>query len=60
VCEKNYRPAGDGVLEFDSQQGSWTKPHSIPQVQKMAECYLESYRSRRNLPAVDCTESEKA
>jgi hypothetical protein len=60
VCEKNYRPAGDGVLEFDSQQASWTTTHSTPQIQKMAECYLDSYRSRRTQPAVESPEREDA
>ena len=58
VCEKNYRPAGDGILEFDSQNATWTTPHSTPQIQKMAECYLESYRSRRIQPAIDSPASE--
>jgi hypothetical protein len=48
VCEKNYRPAGDGLLEYDSQRASWVSSHSDPQIQKMAECYLQSYLSRRS------------
>jgi hypothetical protein len=58
VYEKNYRPAGDGILEFDSQRAFCATPHSTPQIQKMAECYLESYRSLRSQPAVDSPASE--
>jgi hypothetical protein len=60
VCEKNFRPAGDGILEYDSQRAVWTSAHATPQVQKMAECYLESYRSRRTQSAVDSIASENA
>jgi hypothetical protein len=58
VCEKNYRPAEDGILEYDSQRAAWTSVHATPQIQKMAECYLEGYRSRRNQTAVDSPASE--
>jgi len=60
VYEKNYRPAGDGILEFDLQQDSWITPHSTPQIQKMAECYLKSYRVRRSQPAVYSPASENS
>lgn len=59
VCEKNYRPAGDGVLEYDSTHALWVSAHSDPQIQKMAECYLQAYRSRKNPSLVDSTSSTK-
>ena len=47
VREKNYRPAGDGFLEYDSQHSQWMSTHPDPQIQKMAECYVQSYLARR-------------
>jgi hypothetical protein len=46
VCEMNYLPAGHGTLEFLKVEQRWTQPHPDPRIQKMAECYLESYLRR--------------
>lgn len=46
VCERNHRPVSDGELEFDRARACWIKPHDNPGVQKMAECFLESYLRR--------------
>jgi hypothetical protein len=43
VCERGHRPAEHGSLEFDTALARWTKPHSNRCVQRMAECFLESY-----------------
>lgn len=48
VCERNHRPVGDGVLEFEPEQGIWLRPHPDPRLQKMAECYLESRLKKRS------------
>lgn len=50
VCERAYRPAAHGTLEYDSALGRWCAPHSDPRLQKMAECYLECYLLRRRHP----------
>jgi hypothetical protein len=47
VCERDHRPIERGDLEFDTQQLGWTKAHSDPRLQKMAECFLES-RCKKN------------
>ncbi len=47
ACELNYRPADCGTLEFDRHQNTWAKQHSDPRLQRMAECYLEAFFSRR-------------
>lgn len=47
VCETDHRPAGHGTLEFDVSLGQWVSTHPDPRIQKMAECYLESYLLRR-------------
>ena len=33
VCEKNYRPASDGILEYDSLREPWNSTHNDPQIQ---------------------------
>jgi hypothetical protein len=48
VCERNNRPVEHGDLEFDLSQGNWRKQHGDARVQKMAECYLESYLKRKS------------
>jgi hypothetical protein len=48
VCERSHRPADHGELEFDLQQSTWRCPHPDRRLQKMAECFLEAYLSRRS------------
>jgi hypothetical protein len=48
VCERNHRPVEDGSLEFDLQQAIWVRRHRDPRLQKMAECFLESYLKKRS------------
>jgi hypothetical protein len=43
VCERGHRPAEHGTLEFDSVQARWERPHHDGRIQKMAECFLQSY-----------------
>ena len=51
VFETEHRPGGHGTLEYDLALGRWTSSHSDPRIQKMAECYLQSYLLRRIQPA---------
>jgi hypothetical protein len=51
VCEFAHAPTSHGMLEFDSSTGEWRSPHSDPCIQRMAECYVESYLQRRDQPA---------
>lgn len=48
VCERDHRPAGQGELEFDLTESAWIRPHEDMRVQKMAECFLESYLKKKN------------
>ena len=48
ACEFDHRPAGHGTLEYDLSLGRWIGSHSDPRIQRMAECYLDAYISRRN------------
>ncbi len=50
VFEAGHRPAGYGTLEYDLSVGQWVSSQPDPRIQKMAECYLESYLLRRNQP----------
>jgi len=43
VCEKNHLPAKNGELEYDISRAVWIRRHDDPRIQKMAECYLDSY-----------------
>jgi hypothetical protein len=47
VCERGHYPVEHGVLEFDFVRERWDKPHRDGRVQRMAECFLESYVERR-------------
>jgi hypothetical protein len=51
VCESRHRPAGHGILEYDVSLDRWTTSHPDVRIQKMAECYLQSYLVRRIQPA---------
>lgn len=46
VCEIQYRPGEHGTLEFDAEAEQWTSRHADARIQRMAECYLQSYLAR--------------
>lgn len=48
VCEKGHHPGEYGTLEYDRPLASWTVAHPDPRIQKMAECYLQSYLLRKH------------
>ena len=52
VCELEHRPKDHGKLEFDGQAMAWVRRHADSRVQKMAECFLETYLEKRKLQAV--------
>lgn len=43
VCERDHRPVAQGELTFDLAVAAWIRPHEDPRIQKMAECFLDSY-----------------
>jgi hypothetical protein len=47
VCERGHRPIESGTLEFDAFEAQWVKPHRDRRLQRMAECFLESYMEKR-------------
>ena len=46
VCEIAHAPGEHGMLEFDAAAGRWSSAHPDARIQKMAECYLQSYLRR--------------
>lgn len=57
VCERAHRPVEYGKLEFDVIESRWLRSHANPRIQKMAECFLESYLAKRKSREVDGTVS---
>jgi hypothetical protein len=54
VCERNQLPGENGELEFVVEDGEWVQPHSDPRIQRMAECFLDSWLQRmRPAPSTD-------
>jgi hypothetical protein len=47
VCERAHRPAEHGMLEFDPADARWIARHRDNRVQRMAECFLESYVEKK-------------
>ena len=47
ACEVDHRPFDYGQLEYDGSRAQWISSHPDPRIQKMAECYLESYALRK-------------
>ncbi len=47
ACERGHRPAEHGTLEFDVFESRWVALHRDDRVQRMAECFLESFLEKR-------------
>ncbi len=48
VCEKNHLPGENGTLEYDSARHTWISQHGNAVIQRLAECYIEAYLSRKH------------
>ena len=48
VCERDHRPVAHGELIFDLPNASWVLRHNDARIQRMAECFLESYLKRKS------------
>lgn len=46
VCEKDYLPGEHGVLEYSLGSNRWTSSHPDARVQRLAECFLDSWRCK--------------
>jgi hypothetical protein len=47
VCERDHRPIVQGDLIFDLASATWIRCHDDARVQKMAECFLNSYLKKK-------------
>lgn len=47
VFESGHRPAGHGTLEYNVPTRQWTSPHPNERIQRMADCYIQAYLSRK-------------
>ncbi len=52
VFEAEYLPAGHGLLEYDQLLSNWVSTHPEPRIQKLAECFMQSYLDRRNRSSI--------
>src|SRR5215469_975865 len=57
VCEKNHLPCEHGRLEYSVDLSRWLNSHHDLRIQRMAECFLESWfvKSRRGVEGGDRT-----
>ncbi len=47
VCERGHLPVEHGLLEFDVAEARWEREHRDGRVQRMAECFLQTYVEKR-------------
>ena len=59
VCERGHLPAEHGNLEYRVHDALWTTRHPDQRIQKMAECFLESWlrKTRRAISDEAASES---
>jgi len=48
VCERDHLPIEHGDLRFDLASAMWQQRHADDRIQKMAECFLESYLKKKS------------
>lgn len=53
VCERNHLPIEHGRLTFDGAGAVWMDKHPDHRVQKMAECFLESWMAKGAMRSAD-------
>lgn len=58
VCERRHLPAEHGNLEYRIHEDLWSSRHPDPRIQKMAECFLESWLQRTRSAISDQAQSE--
>jgi hypothetical protein len=47
VCERDHRPAEHGIIQFDAAGNRQEPRHQDLCLQRMAECFVESYLEKR-------------
>jgi hypothetical protein len=47
ICECGHLPAEHGILEFAASTAQCERPHRDSRLQRMAECFVETYLEKR-------------
>jgi hypothetical protein len=47
VCERAHLPTSHGTLQYNASARAWIFPHSDAQIQKLAECYVQTYLAKK-------------
>lgn len=47
VLESGHLPAAHGLLHYDQLSNTWESIHRQERIQKLAECFLQSYLERK-------------
>jgi hypothetical protein len=50
VLETNHLPVGHGSLEYDCAANIWLSSHAEERIQKLADCFVQSYLDRIGKP----------
>ena len=48
TCEREHAPLHHGPLTYVEAERRWLAPHPDARIQRMAECYLQSYLTRKS------------
>ncbi len=46
VLESKHLPVAHGILEYDRSAAVWSVSHHDPRIQRLADCFLQSYVER--------------
>ena len=52
-CERSHAPKQHGTMTFDLEREAWINPHSDARVQRLADAFLKTYRSRHETTVID-------
>jgi hypothetical protein len=52
VFEWQHLPAGHGFVEYDRLSNAWTSTHREPRIQRLAECFMQSYLDKKTEPTI--------
>jgi hypothetical protein len=60
VCERDHLPSEHGRLEYNVPHGRWLSSHEDARIQKMAECFLDSWLLKSRLVSgVEAADEQK-
>jgi hypothetical protein len=52
-CELNHAPREHGTMTFDLNREAWQNTHADARVRRLADSYLQSYRSRQSRAMIE-------